>query len=167
MPIYHDGFVQLLDFSRLLFFFQAEDGIRDWSVTGVQTCAFLISSRRRHTRLVSDWSSDVCSSDLSLGTQGPAGGFVLAAVPKGPQAHTVVIREVKFQPTVLTVKVGDTVEWRNDDIVPHTATSTEPRKFDSGILPVGSSWKYVVTKRGTYFYTCTLHPNMKATLIVR
>jgi plastocyanin len=103
----------------------------------------------------------------SLGTQGPAGGFVLAAVPKGPQTHTVVIREVKFQPTVLTVKVGDTVEWRNDDVVPHTATSTEPKKFDSGILAVGSSWKYVVTKRGTYLYNCTLHPNMKATLIVR
>src|SRR5438046_1488214 len=37
----------------------------------VRTCAhsehciqFLFSSRRRHTRLVSDWSSDVCSSDL-------------------------------------------------------------------------------------------------------
>src|SRR5215213_2443746 len=26
--------------------------------------AFFFSSRRRHTRLVSDWSSDVCSSDL-------------------------------------------------------------------------------------------------------
>ena len=25
------------------FFFQAEDGIRDWSVTGVQTCALPIS----------------------------------------------------------------------------------------------------------------------------
>src|SRR5258706_1635973 len=25
---------------------------------------FFVSSRRRHTRLVSDWSSDVCSSDL-------------------------------------------------------------------------------------------------------
>src|SRR3989339_26470 len=74
-----------------MFFFQEEDGIRDWSVTGVQTCAlpishvcfpsrrrhtrlvsdwssdvcFFFSSRRRHTRLVSDWSSDVCSSDLS------------------------------------------------------------------------------------------------------
>src|SRR3989339_1663570 len=67
--------------SCLIFFFQAEDGIRDWSVTGVQTCALpimirrpprLVSdwssdvcssvpSRRRHTRLVSDWSSDVCS----------------------------------------------------------------------------------------------------------
>src|SRR5262249_58598037 len=28
-------------------------------------CFFFFSSRRRHTRLVSDWSSDVCSSDLS------------------------------------------------------------------------------------------------------
>src|SRR5262249_57081132 len=28
------------------------------------TLSFFFSSRRRHTRLVSDWSSDVCSSDL-------------------------------------------------------------------------------------------------------
>src|SRR5437016_11199856 len=28
------------------FFFQAEDGIRDWSVTGVQTCALPISQER-------------------------------------------------------------------------------------------------------------------------
>src|SRR5258706_7578114 len=27
---------------------------------------FFFSSRRRHTRLVSDWSSDVCSSDLLM-----------------------------------------------------------------------------------------------------
>src|SRR5262249_58393633 len=33
-----------------------------WSLV----CFFFFSSRRRHTRLVSDWSSDVCSSDLSL-----------------------------------------------------------------------------------------------------
>src|SRR5258706_1875527 len=38
---------------------EEEDGIRDWLGTGVQTCALLFSSRRRHTRLVSDWSSDV------------------------------------------------------------------------------------------------------------
>src|SRR5258706_15638471 len=31
----------------LFFFFQAEDGIRDWSVTGVQTCALPICPRRR------------------------------------------------------------------------------------------------------------------------
>src|SRR5256885_12143035 len=28
---------------------------------------FFFSSRRRHTRLQGDWSSDVCSSDLGLG----------------------------------------------------------------------------------------------------
>src|SRR5438046_6296352 len=28
--------------------------------------SFFFSSRRRHTRLVSDWSSDVCSSDLEI-----------------------------------------------------------------------------------------------------
>src|SRR5258706_369727 len=32
-------------------------------VHGVNMFVFFFSSRRRHTRLVSDWSSDVCSSD--------------------------------------------------------------------------------------------------------
>ena len=42
---------------------QAEDGIRDVAVTGVQTC---VPSRRRHTRCSGDWSSDVCASDLCV-----------------------------------------------------------------------------------------------------
>src|SRR5262249_58971827 len=33
-------------------------------VTVCVSTVFFFSSRRRHTRLVSDWSSDVCSSDL-------------------------------------------------------------------------------------------------------
>src|SRR5438046_4659333 len=33
-------------YSPELFFFQAEDGIRDWSVTGVQTCALPIYNVR-------------------------------------------------------------------------------------------------------------------------
>src|SRR6266446_3997242 len=36
-------FVQLADVSEIPFFFQAEDGIRDYKVTGVQTCALPIS----------------------------------------------------------------------------------------------------------------------------
>src|SRR5262249_57712804 len=35
-----------------------------WSLVRCIYCFFFFSSRRRHTRLVSDWSSDVCSSDL-------------------------------------------------------------------------------------------------------
>src|SRR6266480_4581314 len=33
---------------------------------------FFFSSRRRHTRLTCDWSSDVCSSDLPRGRGSPA-----------------------------------------------------------------------------------------------
>src|SRR5262249_62344206 len=39
---------------------------------------FFFSSRRRHTRLVSDWSSDVCSSDLQLAE---------VLVRRGDEAH--------------------------------------------------------------------------------
>src|SRR2546421_548589 len=63
-------------------FFQAEDGIRDLIVTGVQTCVFFFSSRRRHTRSDRDWSSDVCSSDLRS-TSFSASGEVHIATDDG------------------------------------------------------------------------------------
>src|SRR5262249_57325693 len=40
--------------------------------TSVQVLLVFFSSRRRHTRLVSDWSSDVCSSDLAARMDDPA-----------------------------------------------------------------------------------------------
>src|SRR5215213_10747722 len=48
-------------------------------------CFFFFSSRRRHTRLVSDWSSDVCSSDLTPER--------LAAAVAEQQAQTTQFRE--------------------------------------------------------------------------
>src|SRR6266487_4725425 len=38
--------------------------------TGVSVVYFFFSSRRRHTRWTGDWSSDVCSSDLSRDVTG-------------------------------------------------------------------------------------------------
>src|SRR5258706_5569885 len=58
----------------------------------VRRAVFFISSRRRHTRLVSDWSSDVCSSDLDFFLYGLKqlgaeididDGYVVARAPKG------------------------------------------------------------------------------------
>src|SRR5262249_59184790 len=46
---------------------------------GLQFSVFFFSSRRRHTRLVSDWSSDVCSSDLY--TISSEGGVTTIACP--------------------------------------------------------------------------------------
>src|SRR6266480_7220128 len=43
---------------------------------------FFFSSRRRHTRLTCDWSSDVCSSDL---------GDVLVAVAETQDAGLIVV----------------------------------------------------------------------------
>ena len=83
---------------------------------------------------------------------------------------TVTIRAFKFEPATVTVNVGDTVEWKNDDIVPHTATADgEAQKpvFDSGTIQTGATWRYVVRNKGTYNYICTLHPNMKGELIVQ
>src|SRR5690349_23690024 len=36
----------------------------DMSLSAIVVCFFFFSSRRRHTRSLRDWSSDVCSSDL-------------------------------------------------------------------------------------------------------
>src|SRR5258706_15268130 len=55
MVVDHDLYV------NVFFFFQAEDGIRDWSVTGVQTCALPISGSngtRGRRRAMSDPHSD-------------------------------------------------------------------------------------------------------------
>src|SRR5262249_56180560 len=55
------------------------------SGAGGCVCVFF-SSRRRHTRLVSDWSSDVCSSDLP----GVDAVVLEAASPGGESTHATV-----------------------------------------------------------------------------
>src|SRR6266480_6308961 len=46
-------------------------------VIGFFILCFFFSSRRRHTRLTCDWSSDVCSSDLAI-RSGENGFFTVA-----------------------------------------------------------------------------------------
>lgn len=80
--------------------------------------------------------------------------------------YTVVIKDMKYQPPILTVKVGSTVEWKNADIVAHTVTAVD-NKVDSRIIAPGGSWKFIARKIGTVDYICTLHPNMRAKLVVQ
>ena len=81
---------------------------------------------------------------------------------------SVVIHGFRFDPETVTVNQGDLVEWKNDDIVPHTATEDVSKpSFDSGAIQTGSVWRYVARNKGTYNYTCTLHPNMEGKLIVQ
>jgi uncharacterized membrane protein len=75
------------------------------------------------------------------------------------------MKGIRFQPAELTVHPGETVEFKNEDIVAHTVTADDG-SFDSGLIQPGSSWKMTVQKAGTIAYHCTPHPNMKAVLIV-
>jgi plastocyanin len=80
-----------------------------------------------------------------------------------PKVVTVAIRDFKFEPATVTVHEGDTVEWKNDDSVPHTATAdggVQEATFDSGSIRTGAAWRYIAGKKGTYNYTCTFHPKM-------
>lgn len=87
-------------------------------------------------------------------------------VPVNGEVKTVLMNHFRFQPDRLTIHVGDTVEWKNLDIVPHTATAVNPKSFDSGQIATGASWRFTFKRKGAYDYECTLHPNMKAKLVV-
>jgi len=76
----------------------------------------------------------------------------------------VIMKGIRFQPAELTVHPGETVEFKNEDIVAHTATADDG-SFDSGLIQPGSSWKMTIQKTGTIAYHCTPHPNMKAMLV--
>ena len=76
----------------------------------------------------------------------------------------VVMKGIAFQPAQLTVHVGETVEWKNEDIVAHTVTANDG-SFDSGLIQPGGTWKMTVQKSGTIDYHCRPHPNMTAKLV--
>ena len=81
-----------------------------------------------------------------------------------PKVIHVVMRNMKFEPPTVEVKSGDTVEWKNEDITPHTATSTS---FDSASIDPDKSWKHTFGEPGSFAYNCTFHPDMKAVVIVK
>lgn len=82
------------------------------------------------------------------------------------RVHVVTIEGMKFSPDTLEVQAGDTVVWRNKDIVPHNATAAH-QGFQSPTISPEGSWKFTARKKGEYDYLCTLHPTMKAKLMVR
>ena len=70
-----------------------------------------------------------------------------------------------YDPPEVTVARGETVTWVNKDPFPHTVTAKGA--FDSGSMAAGASYKFTPKSAGTFDYICTLHPNMKARLVVK
>ena len=70
----------------------------------------------------------------------------------------VTIDNFTFAPAQLTVKVGDTVTWKNHDDIPHTVVSAG--KFRSKTMDTDNTFTFTFTSAGDYKYFCSLHPHM-------
>lgn len=82
-----------------------------------------------------------------------------------------------FNPSPLSVKAGDTVIWRNDDVEIHTVTSSgnssstfamtnKNRELDSGPLNPRQTFEHTFEKPGNYNYFCMIHPSMTGEVVV-
>jgi len=76
----------------------------------------------------------------------------------------VTIAGFAFSPQTITIDVGDSVTWTNNDDVDHTATGSD---FDtSTITSGGGTAKVTFDTAGTFAYACAIHPSMTGTVVV-
>jgi amicyanin len=85
------------------------------------------------------------------------------AAPVGPNA--VNIDNFKFAPQSLTVPVGTTVTWTNQDEEPHTIAAKDG-SFHSPALDSHQTFSYTFQAPGSYDYVCSIHPFMTGTVVV-
>lgn len=77
------------------------------------------------------------------------------------------MKNVAFTPGTLQAKVGQTVTFKNDDNPAHNVTYVSGPKFtSSGTINPGQSFTLKLTQTGTIHYYCTIHPFMKAEIVV-
>lgn len=101
-----------------------------------------------------------CSKSSSGYGSNPGGTY------NPPPANTVSIKNIAFSPTTLTVAVGTTVTWTNNDNMTHTVTAND-NSFDSGNLAYGATFSYKFNAAGTFNYHCSYHASMLAKIIVQ
>ena len=87
---------------------------------------------------------------------GPAYG------PKSANAAVAVTLTsgLRFDPKEVSIKAGQTVEWRNKSIETHTVTGMG---FDSGELKPGMVFTHTFTAPGRYDYVCKPHHGLGMT----
>lgn len=77
-----------------------------------------------------------------------------------PTTHIVRIKSFAFVPNHIEVNVGDTIQWVNEDLAPHTATADD-FEWDTGELVQNQVAEVVVTDEMQTTYFCVFHPHMK------
>jgi plastocyanin len=90
--------------------------------------------------------------------------IVYAATAVPAETHAA-IDEFAFKPDTLTVPIGTTVVWENKDDIPHTVVAVD-KTFHSPALDTDDKFSFTFNNAGSFEYFCSLHPNMKARVIV-
>lgn len=94
-------------------------------------------------------------------SQPPGSGTTPSRTP-----GSVAMRDNSFNPATDTIAVGGTVTWTNTGNAAHTSTGANGL-WDSGIVSPGQAFSRQFPAAGSFAYTCTLHPGMNGTIVVR
>ncbi|NTW21920.1 hypothetical protein HGA34_00050 [Candidatus Falkowbacteria bacterium] len=89
--------------------------------------------------------------------------------PVSAKTYDVVAYRFEFSPKNLTIRLGDSVHWVNQDPATHTITpvGSTLTGFGSGTLMPSQYYTFKFTKRGTFNYKCSLHPYMTGSIVVK
>jgi plastocyanin len=90
-----------------------------------------------------------------------------SAAPRAPRRVTLTQKNKTFQPRVLAVPIGSTVDFPNNDGLYHNVFSlSAPQPFDLGLYRAGDSRSRTFTAPGVYRVFCNIHPQMSAVVVV-
>jgi plastocyanin len=99
--------------------------------------------------------------------------FTMAMIPTGAfggarsaSGHTVVLKELRFNPATVNIRRGDSVTWLwRDGGIEHNVTFSGFHSRTQG----HGSYTIKFTRRGTFSYRCTIHValGMRGKIVVR
>lgn len=97
--------------------------------------------------------------------------FISAAaivLPIHAKDFEVSQKDKKFSQKTLTLKVGDSINFKNEDSFAHNIFSlSDTKTFDLGSYPQGQSKNVVFDKPGTVEVECAIHPDMKLNVEIK
>ena len=92
----------------------------------------------------------------STNSSGTPGAKTIKATHTAPSNVSAInINNGKFRPKNVSVKVGATLTWTNNDSAQQSVTSDAPGVFDSGLLATGATFQYTFSKVGVFPYHST------------
>jgi amicyanin len=90
-----------------------------------------------------------------------------ASAHAGPAPVKVKIDNFTFNSAEITVPVGTTVTWVNQDDIPHTVVADDKKTFRSKVLDTDETFSFTFTTPGTFGYFCSIHPHMTGKVMVK